>query len=76
MCTETLRMSILELIETLWNVNQFVRIGLQRGILELIETLWNVNWGANAYAKKRISELIETLWNVNQHHLSQHTLHI
>ena len=33
----------LELIETLWNVNEEYEIDFSTGKLELIETLWNVN---------------------------------
>ncbi len=37
--------SVLELIETLWNVNVEEEIfSLTTGIPELIETLWNVNF--------------------------------
>ena len=36
-------MQILELIETLWNVNQLVLTMDCRCCTELIETLWNVN---------------------------------
>ena len=33
----------LELIDTLWNVNYFVKIFLFLNLFELIDTLWNVN---------------------------------
>ena len=33
-----------ELIDTLWNVNEVVRIRCDLSTLELIDTLWNVNW--------------------------------
>ena len=32
-----------ELIDTLWNVNEVVRIRCDLSTLELIDTLWNVN---------------------------------
>ena len=56
----------MELIETLWNVNEAglkVRISIR---FELIETLWNVN-AINIFfcVIEHIKELIETLWNVN-----------
>ena len=34
---------ILELIETLWNVNYIRKLADGINVLELIETLWNVN---------------------------------
>ena len=58
--------TVLELIETLWNVNTEQSLPLHwHHCRELIETLWNVNnkkWGGTW---ERIKELIETLWNVN-----------
>ena len=36
-------MIILELIETLWNVNYLLTISKAFASFELIETLWNVN---------------------------------
>ena len=35
--------SFSELIDTLWNVNEVVRIRCDLSTLELIDTLWNVN---------------------------------
>ena len=56
---------LLELIETLWNVNQ-ADILIQLCIChELIETLWNVNMRCTCYTAMHHIELIETLWNVN-----------
>ena len=58
--------SVLELIETLWNVNEEIE-GLRKGRLEeLIETLWNVNNKKAKEISDRLQELIETLWNVNR----------
>ena len=37
-----------ELIDTLWNVNSFVKIFLFLNLFELIDTLWNVNLDDNA----------------------------
>ena len=55
-----------ELIETLWNVNQFASTNFCAIIGELIETLWNVNeQGWLRLCPARLIELIETLWNVN-----------
>ncbi len=34
---------ILELIDTLWNVNHIVLTSTSVAIIELIDTLWNVN---------------------------------
>ena len=33
----------LELIDTLWNVNNCTRFQFQKKLQELIDTLWNVN---------------------------------
>ena len=57
---------ILELIETLWNVNIFSPCQACIAVNELIETLWNVNEFRYAeHIEMRKKELIETLWNVN-----------
>ena len=56
---------ILELIETLWNVNSFKIVTQAELCAELIETLWNVNVERKATISNKRSELIETLWNVN-----------
>ena len=40
-----------ELIDTLWNVNEVVRIRCDLSTLELIDTLWNVNKIAEAVGK-------------------------
>ena len=55
----------LELIDTLWNVNQIKYAALFVQSRELIDTLWNVNeeWGRRMASELR--ELIDTLWNVN-----------
>ena len=55
-----------ELIETLWNVNQFASTNFCAIIGELIETLWNVNKDGCEYVAVDFTELIETLWNVNE----------
>ena len=57
---------ILELIETLWNVNKGVYVFDFSDNGELIETLWNVNFLVVLITDSiGTSELIETLWNVN-----------
>ena len=43
------REEIVELIDTLWNVNIFSRIHCFYGFHELIDTLWNVNLQAVSY---------------------------
>ena len=55
----------LELIETLWNVNQTGTTVLLQQEWELIETLWNVNSERQVVIRSPQQELIETLWNVN-----------
>ena len=58
-------MSLYELIETLWNVNNIEetnteenKTGINRNIVEC------KSYGMNAF-NKMTAELIETLWNVN-----------
>ena len=53
------------LIETLWNVNKYERLGKDLEEYVLIETLWNVNISAAQMMFFRLFVLIETLWNVN-----------
>ncbi len=36
-------LSVIELIETLWNVNEEEQKPKKKSFFELIETLWNVN---------------------------------
>ena len=62
---QTLRTLYLELIETLWNVNDMEAILKELQKIELIETLWNVNSLSIYFMKLVATELIETLWNVN-----------
>ena len=56
-----------ELIDTLWNVNEVVRIRCDLSTLELIDTLWNVNELQSSSNYKELMELIDTLWNVNKY---------
>ena len=56
---------LLELIETLWNVNIIKNKYIFYHLLELIETLWNVNIPYISPDDFGNVELIETLWNVN-----------
>ena len=56
---------LLELIETLWNVNEDCKYCLKLDARELIETLWNVNIIVHMHGEALEWELIETLWNVN-----------
>ena len=56
---------VVELIETLWNVNENPQRASGTCTCELIETLWNVNKHGMARKLLSYSELIETLWNVN-----------
>ena len=58
--------SVIELIDTLWNVN-FGDYRVNDSVYnELIDTLWNVNYyGVTRCTDKRQGELIDTLWNVN-----------
>ena len=60
-------MCIVELIETLWNVNKSFISVIIYFLFELIETLWNVNRERFTKVNKRGMELIETLWNVNDY---------
>ena len=65
---------ICELIETLWNVNDYVEVLIKYTFFELIETLWNVNKKSEAEKKRQVRELIETLWNVNVFTTSVHAV--
>ena len=56
---------IMELIDTLWNVNESEEMPEWAKKLELIDTLWNVNADRVIYLTLRLFELIDTLWNVN-----------
>ena len=56
---------VVELIETLWNVNESISQTDRLFKYELIETLWNVNKLHIVSQFILIIELIETLWNVN-----------
>ena len=56
---------IIELIETLWNVNCLLEYFEYLEGKELIETLWNVNEPEEPEPEPEEPELIETLWNVN-----------
>ena len=56
---------VIELIDTLWNVNSNVTKLLFNVIIELIDTLWNVNFTHFDLYENRCVELIDTLWNVN-----------
>ena len=56
---------IIELIETLWNVNHDLVFCYAIVCVELIETLWNVNATVRRCKYYYRPELIETLWNVN-----------
>ena len=57
--------AVIELIETLWNVNNMTLHFILTCNPELIETLWNVNLNENTKQMTELIELIETLWNVN-----------
>ena len=46
---------ILELIETLWNVNNIVCTVISLSPNELIETLWNVNLAQAVVIKKGVA---------------------
>ena len=56
---------VLELIDTLWNVNYTARKEFLAQMRELIDTLWNVNEFWVTLEIKPFMELIDTLWNVN-----------
>ena len=56
---------LIELIDTLWNVNNFITSEDTIFVLELIDTLWNVNKEILISNTQDITELIDTLWNVN-----------
>ena len=43
-----------ELIDTLWNVNEVVRIRCDLSTLELIDTLWNVNKYNRKYVQVKL----------------------
>ena len=61
---------IMELIDTLWNVNSVMLYEKFPMEKELIDTLWNVNFSdpdLDLYLKY---ELIDTLWNVNEYHIN------
>ena len=53
-----------DLIETLWNVKDGLRIQRSRESIDLIETLWNVKDHRSEDQKRSRFDLIETLWNV------------
>ena len=58
--------AILELIDTLWNVNLYGRNLRRCQWFELIDTLWNVNITLYVDEYCCSGELIDTLWNVNE----------
>ena len=62
-------MCILELIDTLWNVNQYIKDIIKLQYSELIDTLWNVNYFSAYFLFLLRVELIDTLWNVNPYFL-------
>ena len=55
-----------ELIDTLWNVNDYEVFNLTKKEQELIDTLWNVNIFSRPCRFWNHRELIDTLWNVNE----------
>ena len=55
----------IELIDTLWNVNNYGGTRDYIDTTELIDTLWNVNFLAPMLYSVIPFELIDTLWNVN-----------
>ena len=57
---------VIELIDTLWNVNKIAVIGKPNAGKELIDTLWNVNSMPTGLSICSDCELIDTLWNVNK----------
>ena len=57
---------ILELIDTLWNVNVRTYFLKKSVLAELIDTLWNVNFDIFRSIPCSKQELIDTLWNVNE----------
>ena len=61
----TLGSGFIELIDTLWNVNQYEKLTRIKKVDELIDTLWNVNVSFVSYFISGFFELIDTLWNVN-----------
>ena len=56
---------VLELIDTLWNVNKYYSQKYTKNTPELIDTLWNVNFNRVFNRCLVCLELIDTLWNVN-----------
>ena len=58
-------LNVIELIDTLWNVNQKMESEILPSKWELIDTLWNVNMQVTSLDEKYRVELIDTLWNVN-----------
>ena len=58
-------MRLIELIDTLWNVNYPHDYLIGIAPQELIDTLWNVNVQRQNVIKSALFELIDTLWNVN-----------
>ena len=55
-----------ELIDTLWNVNNWGSATREYTCSELIDTLWNVNGLTKLKHNMALAmELIDTLWNVN-----------
>ena len=56
---------MLELIDTLWNVNMLPARSGSCFLPELIDTLWNVNVKKLGRIARGVFELIDTLWNVN-----------
>ena len=60
------RFGFIELIDTLWNVNNISNLIQLICSKELIDTLWNVNIMDGKYFSVIKKELIDTLWNVNE----------
>ena len=56
---------LIELIDTLWNVNRTDLKAEDFKDIELIDTLWNVNQIKYTALFIQPRELIDTLWNVN-----------
>ena len=53
------------LIDTWWNVNEIIIIGLSVALLVLIDTWWNVNFYYQHHMILPRRVLIDTWWNVN-----------
>ena len=56
--------TVLDLIDTLWNVKPIAITSPQIAMIDLIDTLWNVKAIPSTTSPYLRCDLIDTLWNV------------